>query len=296
MKIGIVLMTADRPGVSARKYTDIRERALQAEEAGFDSLWLYDHFLYRSSEGKTTGIWECWTILAAIAEATRKPEIGTVVTCTQFRNPAILAKMAATADEISGGRLILGLGAGWNKPEFDAFGIPFDHRVDRFEEALQIIVPLLREGKVDFHGKYYQASDCEIVPRGPRRDGPPILIGAGGPRMLRLTARYADIWNTAYLGRPESLPERRAGLEQACAEVGRDPATIEVTATVAVWYSDLQDQAPRLSDYLSGSNEEIAAYLRGYGEQGMSHVMIQTVPHNEEALERLAKTLQMYRG
>ncbi len=115
---------------------------------------------------------------------------------TKFRNPAILAKMAATLDAISGGRLILGLGAGWHAPEFEAFGIPFDHRVDRFEEALQIIVPLLHTGQVDFQGRYYRTPNCELRPRGPRASGPQILIGAAGPRMLRLAARYADAWNT----------------------------------------------------------------------------------------------------
>src|SRR5207244_12084002 len=118
-----------------------------------------------------------WTRPAALAEATHRVEIGTLVTCNSFRNPAILAKMATTVDEISHGRLILGVGAGWNEPEYQAFGLPHDHRVDRFEEALQIIKPLLRDGQVDFKGRYYQAPDCEIVSRGRRSDGPPLMVG-----------------------------------------------------------------------------------------------------------------------
>src|SRR4030042_2355604 len=118
---------------------------------------------------------------------------------------------------------MLGLGAGWNKPEYEAFGWPFDHRVSRFEEALQIIRPLLKDGKVDFTGKYYQARDCEIKPYGPRAGGPPLMIGSFGKRMLSLTARYADLWNTGYLGRPESLNQPRQEMMAACNEAGRDP-------------------------------------------------------------------------
>ncbi|RPJ37810.1 MAG: LLM class flavin-dependent oxidoreductase, partial [Chloroflexi bacterium] len=157
MKIGFVIVIAEHPvHKRAMPYKMIRKIARWGEKAGFDSLWLYDHLLYRH-EDQTTGIWEGWTLLSALADATKTIELGTLVACNLFRNPAILAKMAATLDEVSGGRLILGLGAGWNQPEFDAFGIPNDHRVSRFEEALQIIVPLLREGCVDFQGKYYQA-------------------------------------------------------------------------------------------------------------------------------------------
>ena len=137
-------------------WSDIRAGAIAAEQAGLDGVWLYDHLLYRFPERPSTGVWEGWTFLAALAEATERCELGTIVMCTAFRNPAVLAKMAATLDEVSGGRLILGLGAGWHQPEFEAFGIPFDRKAGRFEEALQIIVPLLREGKVDFAGGHPQ--------------------------------------------------------------------------------------------------------------------------------------------
>jgi alkanesulfonate monooxygenase SsuD/methylene tetrahydromethanopterin reductase-like flavin-dependent oxidoreductase (luciferase family) len=207
MKIGfvIVLRGGMRTTARAPRYTAVREMALHAEALGFDSLWLYDHLLYRSEGQPTVGIWECWTVLSALAEATQRVELGTLVLCNQFRNPALLAKMASTLDEVSHGRLIFGIGAGWNEAEFRAFGMPVDHRVTRLEEALQIITPLLREGHVDFTGRYYQARDCEITPRGPRDRGPPVLIGGSGPRMLRLTAQYADMWNAAYLSVPASL-------------------------------------------------------------------------------------------
>ena len=196
MKIGLVVFLAnDRENYSKRPYDAIRTVARQAESDGFDSIWLPDHFLYRNPGEPTRGIWECWTMLAALAEATERVEIGTLVTCNSFRNPAILTKMATTVDEVSHGRLILGVGAGWNEPEYQAFGLPFDHRVDRFEEALQILKPLLREGHVDFAGRYYQARNCDIVPRGPRPAPCPRLSGAStrapspSPRPSRLPGR-----------------------------------------------------------------------------------------------------------
>lgn len=184
MKIGLILVIVEHKELrQAYSYQKTREIAQRAEESGFDSLWLYDHMLYRGEGHPTIGIWECWTFLSALADATKNVELGTLVACNSFRNPALLAKMAITLDEVSQGRLILGVGAGWNKPEYEAFGWPIDHRVSRFEEALQIIRPLLKEGRVDFAGKYYQAKDCEIRPMGPRAGGPPLMISSFGKRM-----------------------------------------------------------------------------------------------------------------
>src|SRR5947209_1734200 len=198
MKVGVILPLAeDEKRGRPPTYAETCERALQAEDAGFDSIWVYDHLLHRFEGKPTVGFWEAWTVLSALAGSTRRVELGTQVLCTAFRNPAVLARMADTLDEVSGGRLILGLGAGWHQPEFDAFGIPFDHRVSRFEEALQIIVALLRQGQVDFEGNYYRAANCELIPRGPRPAGPPLLLAGQGPRILRLVARYGDAWNTA---------------------------------------------------------------------------------------------------
>src|SRR4029079_4545265 len=222
----MVCIANDRQNNLKRPYAEIRAIAQQAETDGFDSIWLADHLLYRPPGAPTRGIWEGWPMLAALPEATERVEIGTLVLCNSFRNPAILAKMATTADEVSHGRLILGIGAGWNEPEYQAFGLPFDHRVDRCEEALQILRPLLRDGHVDFAGRYYQARDCEDAPRGPRPEGPLLMVGSeGGPRMLRLTAQYADLWNTVYMGGPEAIAGPLAKMRAACEAIGRDPAT-----------------------------------------------------------------------
>jgi probable F420-dependent oxidoreductase len=293
----MVFLANDREGNNKRPYDAIRAVAQQAETDGFDSIWLADHLLYRRPGEPTRGIWECWTMLAALAEATQRVEIGTLVLCNSFRNPAILAKMATTADEVSNGRLILGVGAGWNEPEYQAFGLPFDHRVDRFEEALQILKPLLHEGHVDFAGRYYQARNCDDVPRGPRPGGPPLMVGSEGPRMLKLTAQYADLWNIGYMGKPETMAQPFAMIGAACREVGRDPATLGVTALIGLWFPDLQPERPSFFDKpLTGSAREIAAAMRGYSELGVQHIMFQCEPYTPEARRRLTESLQLYRG
>jgi probable F420-dependent oxidoreductase len=299
VKIGFVVLLSLRPELGrAPHYAEVREMALQAEATGFDSIWLYDHLLYRFPGQPTRGIWECWTMLSALAEATQRVEVGTLVLCNQFRNPALVAKMASTLDEVSHGRFILGVGAGWNEPEFHAFGMPFDHRVGRLEEALQIIAPLLKTGHVDFAGTYYQVRDCEITPRGPRVGGPPVLVGGLGPRMLRLTAQYADMWNpVAYLSVPSSFVEPHAKLSAACTEVGRDPTTLGLTAVVGLAYPDLGEPpaSPLIPAYLSGSTEEIAAAMHGYEQMGVSHLMFHCAPYTATVLERLAEAMRAYR-
>src|SRR5688500_11103907 len=183
LKIGIFLNIfegTDSEGqvTAAKSWHELRAFAQRVEAIGFDSLWVPDHLLWREEgeAGRTIGVWEGWSILAALAAVTERIELGTLVLCTAFRNPALLAKMADTVDEISGGRLILGVGAGYHEPEFRAFGYSFERRIDRFAEALQIIHPLLRTGSVDFRGRWYTAEECELRPRGPRPNGPPLMI------------------------------------------------------------------------------------------------------------------------
>ncbi len=275
-------------------YSQLREVAHAAERAGLDSIWVYDHLLFRSPGEPTTGIYECWSMLAALAADTSRVEIGTIVLAIPFRNPALLAKMAATVDEVSGGRLILGIGAGWNEPEFDAFGIPFDHRVGRFEEALHVILPLLREGRVDFHGRFYEADDAVLVPRGPRPSGPPILIAGRRPRMLRLTVEHADLWNAAWFGDVSEIEPRVAPLREALAAAGRDPASLEITIGVNVVFPELVAAGDEVPEHaLRGTAEEVAQGLRGYSDAGIGHVIAACVPSTVAAMEALALATMM---
>ncbi len=302
MQVGLFLPIGENEETNTTpSYHTIRALALQAEQTGFDSIWLMDHFLFRHADQSTTrGVWELWSLISALAEATERVTLGTLVVCTAYRNPAVLAKMAATLDEVSGGRLILGLGAGWHEPEFDAFGLPFDHRVSRFEEALQIIVPLLREGSVDFRGTYYEALNCDIRPRGPSAHGPQILVGSSGPRMLGLLARYADGWNTNWLGMPPGpLPERQRALEAACRAEGRDPSTVFVTIGLNVVYQAPGQPARQLERperAFTGTPEDLAAGLRAYEELGVDHAICRIDRPSPESVDWLAEAVRLWRG
>jgi probable F420-dependent oxidoreductase len=287
LPVGEQMMAGETP-----RWTDLLALARLAEDAGFDSLWLADHLLMQFPFG-TVGAWECWSLLAALAAATRRVELGPLVSCTGYRNPALLAKMADTVDEISGGRLILGLGAGWAELEHRAYGYPFDHRASRFEEAIQIICGLLRAGQMDFAGRYYQARECELRPRGPRTQGPPILIGTARPRMLRLAARYADCWNAEWKTL-DDLPALLAAVNAACADVGRDPTTLTRTAAVRIDLPNAQRRgfgATRVR--AAGTPEEIAAILGRYAAAGITHIQAWLNPNTPAGIEAFAPVLNL---
>ena len=291
--VGLMLPDTEREmaGGTAR-WADLAAMARTAEDCGFDSIWVSDHLLFRFEGKEPQGIWECWTLLSALAAVTSRVEIGALVSCTGFRNPALLAKMADTVDEISGGRLVLGLGAGWHEPEYDAFGYPFDHRAGRFAEALTIISGLLRHGEVDFRGTYHAACDCELRPRGPRRHGPPIMIGSTGERMLRLAARHADIWNAWGKQDPAEIPPLRAIVDGACRAEGRDPASMARSVSMLV---DLPGAAGRPREdppFLTGSAETIEETLRGMAREGIGHVMVVLDTNTVAGIEALAPVLE----
>jgi probable F420-dependent oxidoreductase len=298
MRIGVVLPISQEDGMAAPPtYPEVRAVALAAEAAGFDSLWVYDHLLFRF-DGETTGIHEAWTVLSAIAEATTRVELGTIVMCTSFRNPALLAKMAGTLDHVSGGRLILGVGCGWHDPEYEAFGYPTDHKVGRFEEALTVIRELIRDGRSDMDGRWTQARDAVLVP--PARADIPILIAAKRPRMLELTARHADAWNLAWFGEPnERLATVRADLLAACAAAGRDPASLDITVGINVRYPDLATDAFPVGTEgaaLQGSAVQVAAGLAAHAALGTDHIIANLEPATPAAVERFAAAVASYRA
>jgi alkanesulfonate monooxygenase SsuD/methylene tetrahydromethanopterin reductase-like flavin-dependent oxidoreductase (luciferase family) len=291
----------------------VRAVAQRAEAVGFDSLWAVDHLLIRWSAiaaqaespappvlagAPSQGVWEAWSLLAALAAVTSRVELGTLVTCTGFRNPALLAKMADTVDEISSGRLILGLGAGDFEDEHRSFGVRWDRRIGRFEESLRIIHPLLSEGRVDVAGDFYAARDCELRPRGPRRPGPPLLIGtlAGGPRMMRLTATYADLWNGWLAfgrGHPDAVPPLREVIDRACLAHGRDPATLARTVTVR---AAMLGRSVLVGEPLRGEAGAIAEALRSFAREGISQVQILLSPSTVAGVEAFALVLELLDG
>ena len=295
LKVGVQLPEVEREV----RWPEVLDMIRALEDLGFDSIWLGEHLLYRWPDRPSRGPWEAWTMLAAIAAVTSRIEFGPLVACTTFHNPALLAKQAATIDEISGGRFILGLGAGWNEPEFLAFGFPYGHRIDRFDEAFTIIRTLLREGKIDFDGRYYQARDCEISPRGPREGGPPILIGSNGPRMLRIALPHAEAWNTWFDGIgnvPSGVAAVRAVVDEACRDVGRDPATVERTAAVLVRLPGgtgrvQGNDADAGPPPLEGSPTEMADTLRAFAAEGIGHVQLVLDPITTDSIRAMAAVL-----
>jgi len=299
MKIGVQLPEVER----VASWSELREMAQTAERIGLDSVWVGEHLLYRYPDGEERGPWEAWSQLAALAEATQRVEIGPLVACTSFHNPALLAKQAATLDEISGGRLILGLGAGWNEVEYRAFGIPYDHRVSRFEEAFTIIRSLLRDGHVDFSGRYYAARDCTLIPRGPRRGGPPLMIGSTGSRMLHITLPFVDAWNAWFASFGNSLIgylELRDSIDAACEAVGRDPAEVERSVALLVAFPDGIGRrtafADRTAPPLSSEPGELAHTLAAFAGAGVGHVQLVIDPITVASIERLAPVLAAFRG
>jgi alkanesulfonate monooxygenase SsuD/methylene tetrahydromethanopterin reductase-like flavin-dependent oxidoreductase (luciferase family) len=301
MKIGLVLPMAEADGPGAGTWPRIRDLALLAEAGGIDSLWVYDHLVFRMAGEAEDGIHEAWTLLSALAAVTERAELGTIVLGTGFRPPALTAKMAATLDEIANGRLILGLGTGWHEPEYRAFGYPFDHRAGRFEEALEIIVPLLRGERVTLSGRWHDVEDAVLIPAPPRParmpGRMPILVAAKGERVLRLTARWADAWNAAWFGFPdERFAQRRADLVAACEAEGRDPASIEITAGITIDNEAAAGGRPAAPAFLPSDPDVIARALDAWRDFGVGHVQVDLRPADERTIEVLLEARARHLG
>jgi alkanesulfonate monooxygenase SsuD/methylene tetrahydromethanopterin reductase-like flavin-dependent oxidoreductase (luciferase family) len=298
LKIGIMLPESEREmaGATAR-WSDLLALTVKTEDLGFDSVWFADHLLMKVPGHEPQGAWEVWSMLAAFAARTSRIELAPFVTCTAYRNPALVAKIAETIDEISDGRLILGLGSGWAEPEFKAFGYPYDHRAGRFEEALTIITSLIRRGVVDFEGSWYSARECELRPRGPRPNGMPIMIGTFlGERMMKLTAQHADHWNMwaqTSGNRATSTAILQRKMDQICEAVGRDPATLDRSVAVMVDFPGAYGRPGQEVPSLTGPSEELAEEFRAYADIGIAHLQLYPDPCTVEAIEQLAPVLEI---
>jgi probable F420-dependent oxidoreductase len=270
--------------------------AQAAERGGFDSIWIGDHLLYRGDGRPERGPWEAWTLLAGLAAVTERVRLGPLVACASFHSPGVLAKMAATVDEISGGRLILGLGAGWNQVEYDAFGLPFDHRVSRFAESFEIVRRLLAGERVTFAGRFWQAEDAVLLPRPLRRV--PLMVGSRGPRMLEITLPYVDAWNAWYLdygNTPTGLVELNAAIDQAAERAGRNPRDIERSACVLVSLEDEAVRRPKDIEVqpLEPPMERIARRLRELAEAGADEAILVVRPITETSISALGEALAL---
>jgi F420-dependent oxidoreductase-like protein len=281
---GYHLPSYTHPDTSAETLFDrVVEQAQAAEEAGFGLVTVMDHLYQIGGVGQVDEpMLEGWMTLGALARETSRVRLGTLVTGVTYRNPALLAKQVTTLDTLSGGRAILGLGAAWNDVEHEGYGFefpPVGERMDRLDEALAIIKAMFTEDRPSFHGEHYQIERALNVPRPVQAGGPPILVGGGGEqRTLRIAAKYADMTHWFPLGR-EGLQHKKDVLEQRCAEVGRDPSTIELTmgAPVVVVATDAEAKAalermpPERRPYLDvGTPEQLADALRTYIDLGFT--------------------------
>jgi alkanesulfonate monooxygenase SsuD/methylene tetrahydromethanopterin reductase-like flavin-dependent oxidoreductase (luciferase family) len=294
MGIGLMLPTSDERGPDgAPRFQELVEIVQAAEALGYDSVWVPDHVVYRyPGVERIFGVWEAWTLLAGLAAKTTRITLSVFVTGLVFRNPGLVAKMAEMLDEISNGRFILGVGAGSRKPDFDFLGLPFDHRATKSEEAVAIISALLRGGHADVQGRFFEANDAWNLPRGPRgtEGGPPILVGTRGPRMLRLTARYADAWNGDWHRAPETLIPVLAEVDAACAEVGRDPSTLVRTAGSNVALTGAHGARP---NPITGTTEEMAEAILGFRALGLRHYIAGLDPVTPRSLEQFARVIEL---
>lgn len=280
---------------------EVLARARWAEANGFHGVWYADHYMPNTgSEAIEQGAtYECWAMMPAIAAVTERVRVGSLVTPTSVHHPAVLANRAATIDHLSGGRMVLGLGAGWQINEHRAYGIalePPGARVTRFEEAIQIVRSLLADERTTFRGSVYTIIDAPCDPP-PLQTPLPILVGTGSPRMLRITARHADEWNT--WGSPEVAAERRRGLLAACEAVGRDPGELWTSVQILLALADSDAERERAlagelgGRTLAGSAAELVDQVSRYAELGFDEFIVPdwnlgpTAAARHDALARL---------
>jgi probable F420-dependent oxidoreductase len=276
------------------RWSDILAMAQTAEAIGFEALWVSDHVGFGDPEGEWRGAWESWTLLSALAASTTRVALGPYVLAMPLRNPAMLAKMAETLDEVSDGRVILGVGAGWNEPEFTSYGIPFEDRFRRFEDGLRVITDMLRRGRSTLDGRTIRTRSARLQPRGPRPEGLPVMVGAEGPRMLRLTAELADHWNGG-LRSIDEVPAMLDALESACRAVGR---TTPITKSVEVLVRTLPaaDDARPEEREIRGDPEALAGELLRFADLGIDHLQVQLRPNSVAGVEAFAPVIDALRG
>lgn len=266
--------------------------ARYADQSRFDSLWVGDHFLYRGDGGLERGPQEAWTLLAALAAVTERVTVGPLVACVGFHPPAVIAKMAATIADVSNGRFVLGLGAGWNQPEFDAFGIAFDRRASRFEEAISIIAELVSGGRCTFAGEFHRIDDAVLLPAPAHRI--PIMIGSIGERVLGHSLTVADGWNAWFdwFGNDADGFSRLNERITAIAEnAGRVPGSIRRSACLLVRVDPHSSERPDPEGGRAVPLGELASALNDMREAGADEVIIVADPITESSMRKISDAL-----
>ena len=278
MRLGVQLPEVERE----LRWPELRAIAGAAEDCGFDSVWLGDHMLYRGDGRPERGPWDVWTSLAALAASTERVTLGPLVASTAFHAPGLIARMAASIDEVSVGRFVLGLGAGWNETEFRAFGIPFDRLVSRFEESFEIVRRLLAGERVTFTGRFHRVEDAVLLPPPARRV--PLLLGGGGPRMLAAALPHVAAWNAwygAYGNDATGFARLAAGIESG----------VERSACVFVAVDGGAGERPHEPDAPPVEPRRLAAHLRELADAGADEAILVLDPITERSVRLVADAL-----
>ncbi|MEJ7838732.1 MAG: LLM class flavin-dependent oxidoreductase [Thermomicrobiales bacterium] len=300
MKIGVQLPEVEFD----YSWSELSRMAMLAESSGFDSIWLGDHLMYRDANPDVppTGPYEAWTTLAALAAVTRRAQLGPLVASLGFHNPAMIAKMAATIDQISNGRFILGIGSGWNRAEYLGYGFPYDRRVDRFEESFAVIRQFLETGACTYSGEFFEIENGLLFPKVVRKSGPPMMVGSHGKRMLSITLPHVQMWNAWFADYDNDrarLPQLLAKIETACELVDRDPATLEKTICplITLRNGDSQASTGRSPATLIRGNDPAALVeeFNAYAELGIAHLQLVLDPITEASIEQVARSIEIYR-
>jgi alkanesulfonate monooxygenase SsuD/methylene tetrahydromethanopterin reductase-like flavin-dependent oxidoreductase (luciferase family) len=291
LRIGVQLPEVER----VVRWPEYRAMARAAEEAGFDSIWLGDHLLYREDGRPERGPWDAWTLLAALAGVTERVVLGPLVACLAFHPPGLVARMTAAIDEVSGGRFVLGVGSGWNEGEFRAFGLPFDHRASRFLESFEIVRRLLAGERVTSAGRYWQVEDAVLLP--PPARVTPIMLGTSGPRQLAATLPHAHSWNSwwdAYGNTPEGFATVNDGISAIARDTGCAPEAVERSACVLVAFDSgggrgrpVTDEAPPVT----GTAAQIARHLHDLAEAGADEAILVLDPIDEASVRACAAVI-----
>jgi alkanesulfonate monooxygenase SsuD/methylene tetrahydromethanopterin reductase-like flavin-dependent oxidoreductase (luciferase family) len=289
IRVGVQLPEVEREA----SWSEYVAMAQAAEAGGFDSIWLGDHLLYRGDGRPERGPWEAWTLLAALAAVTERVSLGPLVACASFHPPGLLAKMAVTIAEVSGGRFVLGLGAGWNEVEYRAFGLPYDHRVSRFEESFEIARRLLGGERVTLAGRFWQADDAVLLPRPPGRV--PLMIGSNGERMLAAALPHVDRWNTWYAGygnTAEGFAGLNGRISAAAERAGRDPAELERSVCVLVELEREAVRRPRSDEGVEPVVPDcLTAHLRTLEQAGADEAILILRPITVSSIETIGSLL-----
>jgi alkanesulfonate monooxygenase SsuD/methylene tetrahydromethanopterin reductase-like flavin-dependent oxidoreductase (luciferase family) len=297
LRVGVQLNTTQREF----RWAEIRDLARAVEDAGLDSIWTEDHIQYQDKARRWIAPWDAWTILAGLATVTDRVRIGTMVSPLSLRHPVLLARHVASVQEMSGGRLVLGIGLGHGEAEYRALGLSLEHRFGKFREAFEILRDALAKGTADHRGTHVSSEGFRLMPRPSDLRSPDLMIGSDGPKTLRLTLPHVTAWNwDGFVDDPDEFAAASQAVDAICDEIGRDPREIERTAHLVVRLSNPEglpiDPLPAHMRVIQGGTDAVAERLQAFADAGADEVMLIVDPARPAAIGELARAIEQLRA